>query len=726
MAWESPKDAVPWVGLYIGVASLVCTLAMAADLFQGFRQRPRKLWFPCRFFIINAASITLIAIAMKLPVDLTTDMPDDDLVAKYVSIFFLLAMLANFLPSLGLMGDKELFSNIIAFGILIITIAVNVWIQMSTKVLPARLVGKVILMFPLLWPFSVALTVKSSRRVLELRYKDFHRSTTNQIKLHLSTDELTHCVKKYWIMAETGNPQFVIACSPISCAFGVLCFYLDILTLGFLIGWYLRKPLYTDKKSDYKWSIEVILIVQSVGTVVATIAPIFRCFTATTYFQLNTRWSLNHLNVFRVEKHWTGRLQHWKQIHVDLHIPNSHCRKVIHTVKNMILNFCMAFHIAVLVICKSICLIPRCCLICVSGCCYFRKSLFRGVKEEQNTSTTDATSELERYTTYVVQIEEEAELSEKISRSALNSISRLLQESEKYEPRNLIKLLEKSKGFMGVIEFVDDEVPTLLNKKETRFCWSLVIVTLTSIAIAIPNIDDGHLKGLLASMKEGLEFSRHIEESFNTNGDLVKARKAAKRIWPEIELYRRWLKIDLQKNACKGSTSKEIIQQLADETEKILKKLKSCKKGSLDDSRHKFIASNSMYRISLTIMRHCDAQENWPTDEELFQWISTMIADILCACFTNLPRVITSKCHHKAIEKRIDSIWSAAQLLGRSKPILSILEARQLPNLDLHSRAYLDMWHALPKNEIPNGCVSQVRGNTASPYSNESTIVNII
>ncbi|KAL6513851.1 hypothetical protein OROHE_019307 [Orobanche hederae] len=74
---QSPKDAMPWVGLYVAVASLICTLAMAADVVQGFRQR--KLWFPCRFFTINAASLTLIAIAMKLPVDLTTDMmPDRD------------------------------------------------------------------------------------------------------------------------------------------------------------------------------------------------------------------------------------------------------------------------------------------------------------------------------------------------------------------------------------------------------------------------------------------------------------------------------------------------------------------------------------------------------------------------------------------------------------------------------------------------------------------------
>ncbi|XP_024983509.1 uncharacterized protein LOC112519548 [Cynara cardunculus var. scolymus] len=110
MAWHSPKDAMPWVGLYVAVASLICTLAMAADAFRGFRQR--KLWFPCKFFNIDAASITLIAIAMKLPVDLTTDMPDDNYpFVKYLSIGFLFTMLANFLPSLGGDGCQETFDE---------------------------------------------------------------------------------------------------------------------------------------------------------------------------------------------------------------------------------------------------------------------------------------------------------------------------------------------------------------------------------------------------------------------------------------------------------------------------------------------------------------------------------------------------------------------------------------------------------------------------------------
>ncbi|KAJ9558369.1 hypothetical protein OSB04_012983 [Centaurea solstitialis] len=65
-----------WVQLYSSVASLVCILAMSADLFQGFQHH--KLWFPSRFFTINATSTTLITITLKLLVDITSPWPTEE------------------------------------------------------------------------------------------------------------------------------------------------------------------------------------------------------------------------------------------------------------------------------------------------------------------------------------------------------------------------------------------------------------------------------------------------------------------------------------------------------------------------------------------------------------------------------------------------------------------------------------------------------------------------
>ncbi|PWA72336.1 hypothetical protein CTI12_AA272050 [Artemisia annua] len=713
MVLNDTKEAMPWVGLYIAGASLACTLAMAADAFLGIRKW--KLWFPNKFFALNTVSISLIAIAMKLPVDLSAEVPNDT-DTKVVSIIFLVVMLANFLPSLGLMDEKELLVNMIAWGILLITITVNILIQSLAKMLHS--VFFFLVLFPLLLVFSIALTVPASRRILEQKYKELHQLASYPQDIKFSSEELEHNVKKYWMMAETGNPQFLIACSEISSAFGVICIVFVFRSLLLLnsIFEYCRY-----EASDYKWSIKVIIIVQLFGIVVGSIAPIFRYLTSISYFNLSKKLSKNHLNVFRVEKRWIKMFQVWKLSHVSSNIPGRHCKITFNFLKNVILNFCIPMQVMAVVTCKIICLVPVLFLLFMSSCWYLCKLLILFVKlligifeKEAVVSHVKVRSEMEEYKAYVLQIEDDVKLSKRVQKNTLNSITRLLHVSEKEKPKNLIKLLTKSKGFSGVLEFDNDKLWPLY-PEEAQNSWSLVAVTLTAIAVALPNIAKDNVKGLLVSTTEGLEFVKHIEESLNVNEELVKARKASRRVGIEIEVYRTWLQSDLKKKAHKGKTSKDILEWLGDRAAKIVQS-ESNQNGSLDYSHENVLAAKSMYRISQTILIHCTEEKEWPTDEEIFEWVSKIIADIFLACFTNLPRVITMKCHHDAIEKRQGSIRTAARILGKSKVILNILKERQLPNLDRDSMAYLDKWHALPKSQIPED----------SPSLNESLELTIM
>ncbi|KAJ0511824.1 hypothetical protein HanIR_Chr11g0556371 [Helianthus annuus] len=690
---KTPAEVMmPWVGLYVAIASFICVIAMAADAVQAVWQW--KLWFPNRFFTLNAATITLIAIAMKLPVDLNAELFSE----KIVSMFFLVTMLANFLPSLGLMDDKELLMTIVALGILLITIVVNMVASFF------NLFFGLIFILPLLWPFSVALTVPSMRKKLEHRYTESQQLVSSHQEKMFYTEELKLYVKKYWMMTETRNPQFVIACSPVSSAFGVICVLFALYSSLLLTDIIKFKEYYWQEDSDYKWSLKIIHVVQLVGVIVGSIAPILRCFTSIGHYSLSKKLSKNHLNVFRVEKHWIERLQHWKRNHVHSHIPGRYLKIAFHYIKNAFLNFCLALHIVVLVICKTIVLVPRAFLILLSCCWYLFKSFLEWLKKVPTTSNGDMSPEIEEYARYVVQIEEEAKLSKRILRNTLRSITQLL-DAEK-EPRNLMRLLEKSKGFIGVAEF-DNDLAQPLYPEETHNCWSLVVVTLTTIAIALPNIANVHFKGLLAGVSEALKIVTHIEDCLDADGELVSAIKSARRVWKEVEVYRKWLKIDLQSKAHKDKTSKEILKWLGDEGEKIMKRFMSNKKSSIDRSPYKFVLASSMYRISTSILLHLNAQEISLNDEDLFEWISTIIADILFACFTNLPRVIKMKCHHNEIEKRGDNIRIAAQLLGKSKEILKILEARTLPNIDQDSMAYIDKWRVLPKIQLTNGGASK-------------------
>ncbi|KAK1432397.1 hypothetical protein QVD17_09293 [Tagetes erecta] len=728
MVWESPIVVMPWVGLYIAVASFICTFAMAADAFLAIWQW--KLWFPNRFFTLNASTITLIAIAMKLPVDLTTDICEgtDEFLdmcksTKRIGVYFLVAMLANFLPSLGLMNDKELLTNIVALGILLITIVVNIWIQFFSLVLLFLFPDIIpIFILAILWPFSVALTVSSYRKKLEHRYKESQQllTSSHQEKM-FSSKRLKSYVKKYWMMTETRNPQFVIAGSPVSSAFGIICLYIALVSGVEFVELILKHHWYST--SVYKWSLKLIFTMQAVGVLVGSIAPVFRCFTTIGHYSLSKEWGKNYLNVFRVEKIWIQRLQQWKRVHVHSHIPGRYCKIYFHNVKNIFLNFCIALHIVVLVICKILCLVPRTFLILLSCCWYLFISFLRRFKGVSHVFNNNVSSEIEEYTMYVVQIEEDAKLSNRILRNTLRYITKLLDAFEEKEPRNLTLLLEKSTGFNGVGEFDNDQVQPLY-PEEFHNCWSLVIVTLTSTIIALPNIANGNLKRLLGGISEGLLIVRHIEECLNIDDSLVRASKAARRVWAEVEIYHSWLQIDLQKKACKGEESKEIVKWLGDEAEKIINEFKSSNKPSIDQSRYKFILASSMYRISRTILLRYDEQENWPNDEELFKWMSTILADVLSACFTNLPRVIKMKCEHQAIEKRGENIQNAAQLLGKSKRILKLLKARQLPNIDLYSMAYIDKWHAHFKNSNISPSSLVVRQDTSS--CNESHLVTIM
>ena len=94
--WQNKfNEPMLWIGIYIALAYLFCLLAMVADLLHGWWNI--KLWFPCKYFTSNAASLTMIVVAIKLPMDLTNQSHD----AKLGSLAFMCTMMTNLLPSLA-------------------------------------------------------------------------------------------------------------------------------------------------------------------------------------------------------------------------------------------------------------------------------------------------------------------------------------------------------------------------------------------------------------------------------------------------------------------------------------------------------------------------------------------------------------------------------------------------------------------------------------------------
>ncbi|KAL7604199.1 hypothetical protein Lser_V15G18642 [Lactuca serriola] len=609
------SEPMPWIGIYITLASLFCILSMLADLLHGFRNR--KFWFPCKYFTLNAASLTVIAVAIKLPMDLTNLMTDR--ASKLGSLSFMCTMMSNLLPSLATMSSKELVSNTIALAVLVITLVVNVCIQINTGVISYHedddhyvymfreddchyLYVGLLLTLLIIYACS-SLAILKSKQILESKYQVAHQKALKnnddfQQQGILTIEKLKQHVSNYWIMEGTGNPQFMIVSSATTSASGAIC--------------------------------------------------------------------------------------------------------ALSTAFHIVIIICIGFQKTVVAICKMIRVIPIFFVICAVyslRCWKLLKDMFSAssVNSVQNTEQPEEDNDLSGY---VLQLQDDMEFAERALKQISKSVNRLIQNAEKHQPKNLMKLLTESRGFEGVEKFDRHHVQALLSE-EYLHCWSLPLVTLTTIAMSLPNIQKNIVDCLLSGVSEGLVYVTLVEESLNITDDDVSIQKAARTLWIEVEVYHKWLGNKLLKPTPKANTAEQILQWLRDTGKNIVCDMERTDHIGVPNgnSKCKSISANSTYRISETIL--CSYHENISqgSQEELFAELLSMIADILAACLTNLPQVIALKCHTSAIEKREASVHAAAQLLGETMQIINTLQDRELPSLNPNGMAFIDKWRSYLLND---------------------------
>ncbi|XP_022895130.1 uncharacterized protein LOC111409320 isoform X4 [Olea europaea var. sylvestris] len=538
--------------------------------------RHRKLWFPCRFSSLNAASLTVLAVAVKLSMDLTTPMKGVyDQAAKITSTAFLCVSTTHFMPSLGSMSDRDIIVNLTALGILIVTLTVNVIIQAFTRVIED--VKQVVIVCMNIYAFIVlissALTVFTSKRYLERKYKELQ---TRILAAELQGDQIMDfeklklCVKKYWVMTETGNPQFVMVRSEASVVLFMICVLTYISERGILYG---GRPT----ASDYKWQSE------------ASANP-------------------------NEAEHAVGYEQ-------DL--------------RNFVLHL-------------------------------------------ESEAINDG------YLTFI--------------NTSINSSVKM---GAKHQPRYLTELMENSTSFEGVSKFESDQVSPIICIEPLN-CWSLAVATLTSITIALPNVQNEKRNQLLRGVTEGFKYVRLTEKSLDVHKKLVSSTRAADFAWILVELRRKWLDMDLQKIARVSKSSKETLQNLANRSEEILKEFTSSMNGnameSLVDLPENIIIANSMYKISNSLLLVHEESYHSASDTQVFERFSVIVADIFAACLTNLPQAILKKCNNSAIEEREKIIKEATHLLRETQEIMKALHKREIPNLSLNQSIYIDEWRTLLKH----------------------------
>ncbi|KAJ0825101.1 hypothetical protein HanRHA438_Chr17g0799521 [Helianthus annuus] len=164
-------------------------------------------------------------------------------------------------------------------------------------------------------------------------------------------------------------------------------------------------------------------------------------------------------------------------------------------------------------------------------------------------------------------------------------------------------------------------------------------------------------------------------------------------LWYEVENKCKWLDNPLAKNDFQGKTTIEILKWFAGKAEEMMTEIKESTNGELADNPPKtLIAANSMYCITQTILLRYQNNIEPITKEQLFAHLKGMIAYIFCACFTNIPRVITTRCYESVIEKREESVKAAAKLLGKTTKIIERLETCEVPSMDDEKMGYIDEW----------------------------------
>ncbi|XP_057770997.1 uncharacterized protein LOC130990781 [Salvia miltiorrhiza] len=692
---EQLEAPMPWIGMYAAVASTLCTLAMAADVFHGFRSR--KYWFPSKYLSLNATSLALLSVAMKLPVDLTTKMYSvTDRLAKVSSLSFISIVMANFLTSLGSMDDKSLLMNVVALGIMVITITGNVCIQVIQmrsyldlrRAFWEESVAMGLMLLLLLMFISSALTILSTKQFLETRYHDMHNSILNEEELVDITKKLRVLIKKYWVMAETSSPQFVMARSVTSTVSGIVSLIVAFNLVEAEIRIAVKEGIFDHAFSSYKQSTRVILLSQTVGVIVGAIAPTSRWFVAINH-RTSTGCRRSIQDAFTVEGYWTQKLVEWRQSSLSVEIQHLKSRKVLHGLRGLILRLGIFVQHLIVMASKLVLSVSICTMRLMSFCLnYIRRSRQKHICDSNSDS---GEVDMRRY---VIQLQGEAELPAETLSNIFKEVDEIIRKAKKRKPEKLLNLLSKSCNFKGVTEFDSHQVPTL-HPQELPHCWALPVVTLACIARAIPNVEKEKSERLLRSVTEGLRYVKLMDKLLDRKGQLAKTRAAAEAVSVEAELKGKWQNRDLDEISIKGKNAEEILQQLHEDSGRRVLEFKRNPKNSVTQNlvywSPEVIAANSMYRVSKAILL------NHGGGEHVFETLSVMIADIVAACLTNLPWAISSMCHRSGIEERERGVRKAAKYLGETEDIIALIQQRQLPILGLppHRPTYIQEWRAL-------------------------------
>ncbi|KAK9138298.1 hypothetical protein Sjap_008892 [Stephania japonica] len=307
------SSPMPAIGLDIAGATLVCLVLIVFDVVNAIRER--KPWIPCRLFALNSFTLTLLSVATKLPVDLTTSMPSAyDQLSKLCGTALICVSIGLFRISIVNMNESELSASMASLTVVVVTVVVNIFLQMSTGAVFLFKVEHVINLALMLLLLGI---MGCFRFTFPGYFSEPFRKSLKYMPRNIRT------LKRCYTFSYVASPQLMFIRFSPSATVGMLCTTSCVVLLEAAFRTYsLGQGM--KEASDYRWSIWPVVGIQILTVIVGTLAVVSRCLAVSNqmhsllFIALKKNTILECHNLFLLAQRnwslWSRTLKHYSRV----------------------------------------------------------------------------------------------------------------------------------------------------------------------------------------------------------------------------------------------------------------------------------------------------------------------------------------------------------------------------------------------------------------------------
>lgn len=621
---------IPIIGLYIAAATLVCCFCMAFDMVHGFVRR--KLYLPCKLFPVNSFTLSIVAVATKIPVDLTTSMPRCvDQLSKLTGTAFLCISLGFFMPSLDIMKTSEGYANMGALSIMVITVVVNMCIQMATGVVFAFttehfiIIICMLVLLILLW--SSTLSLKGHRNWL---LDDYTHLMRDDLKDVYSKDlqGLRPLLEKLYFLCHIGNSQSQVYRTKNCHTVGLLCAITSIVVLeAALRSFAFKEWRFRSGVSDYGWSIPLVVVTQIFTIIVGAFTVIVRGHTL-----------LNHISIedkpiCAREEFWNKELLYLRNKKPSFKSLGKCPTSILHVIKDFIINVLMTLQ-------DGVCLGTQ---FVVIPFYFLNKFLAWMMMKMKINIVLDmhhnvvAASEISNHREIFAY---DGVLKNWIIEISKKDMERRMNAFKRDYPGHLIRLLEDNVPQSQCTLMKELQITAqVLQISEYRVSIFSLLVLARMIANMIPNLKED----VIQSLKESFQIIYFIDQSTNTSSPHNEfIWRIAMELWEDWDNPKHWFETEVMSDFKKpsGESSQQELSQ--DESELCSNPLELIR-NALQRISYKFKWSNDEMKFEVTIICKFILDRQCATTEKLHKFMEITFVEMLHFLIRRLPLAILNK-----------------------------------------------------------------------------------